>query len=90
MSDNIRPIVWTNTQSYRNPKVDELLTSAGTAMDPAKRKAEYAQFQKIVTDDVPIVFLNLTPFFMASTKNVGNVPTSIWGPASPMDEVYLK
>ena len=29
LSSNIRDIVWTNTQSYRNPKVDALLEQAG-------------------------------------------------------------
>lgn len=90
LSTNIKPIIWTNTQSYNNPKVDELLNQAGSLLDPIKRKAYYATFQKLVTDDVPIVYINLTPYYTATTKKVGNVPTTIWGPASPMDEVYLK
>ncbi|MES2533205.1 MAG: ABC transporter substrate-binding protein [Pseudomonadota bacterium] len=90
LSTNIKPIIWTNTQSYNNPKVDELLNQAGALLDPIKRKAYYATFQKLVTDDVPIVYINLTPYYTATTKKVGNVPTTIWGPASPMDEVYLK
>ena len=90
LSSNIRPIVWTNTQSYNNPKVDELLNQAGRVLDPVKRKAYYATFQKIVTDELPIDFINLTPYFTATTRKVGNVPVSIWGAASPMDEVYLK
>jgi len=90
LSNNIRPIVWTNTQSYKNPKVDELLAAAGTVTDPAKRKADYAAFEKIVTDEVPIMFVNLTPYHTATSKKVGNVPTTIWGPVSPLDEVYFK
>ena len=30
LSTNIKPVVWTNTQSYRNPKVDELLNTASS------------------------------------------------------------
>lgn len=90
LSSNIKPIVWTNTQSYANPKVDELLEAAGSTLDPARRKAAYAAFQKIVTEDVPIVFLNVVPYHTAASKRVGNVPASIWGPLSPYDEVYLK
>ncbi len=48
LSTNIKPIVWTNTQSYNNPKVDELLNTAGGLLDPVKRKAYYATFEKIV------------------------------------------
>jgi peptide/nickel transport system substrate-binding protein len=90
LSTNIKPIVWTNTQSYANPKVDELLNTAGTLLDPTKRKAYYATFQKIVTDEVPIIFINDSPYHTATRKNVANVPVTIWGPAAPYDEVFLK
>lgn len=90
LSSNIKPIVWTNTQSYVNPKVDELLDTAGSVLDPVKRKAYYATFQKIVTDDLPIHFLNVVPFHTATSKKVGNAPMTIWGPLSPYDEVYFK
>ena len=89
LSSNIRPIVWTNTQSYRNPKVDELLETAGGVLDPTKRKAYYATFEKIVTDELPIYFINVVPYHTAANKKVMNVPTTIWGPMSPMDEVWL-
>jgi peptide/nickel transport system substrate-binding protein len=90
LSTNIKPIVWTNTQSYRNPKVDELLETAGQVLDPTKRKAYYAAFEKIVTDELPIDFINLIPYHTATLKKVANVPVTIWGPLSPYDEVYLK
>ena len=90
LSTNIKPIVWTNTQSYNNPKVDELLNSAGQIIDPVKRKAYYATFEKIVTDELPIEFINVVPYHTASLKKIGNVPVSIWGVLSPYDEVYLR
>ncbi|MCW8164548.1 ABC transporter substrate-binding protein [Verminephrobacter aporrectodeae subsp. tuberculatae] len=90
LSTNIKPIIWTNTQSYANPKVDELLNAAGSIVDPTKRKAYYATFQKIVTDELPLVFINQVPYHTLTNKKVGNPPTTIWGPMSPMDEVYLK
>ena len=90
LSTNIRPIVWTNTQSYNNPKVDELLNAAGSVMDPTQRKAYYAAFQKIVTDELPVYFIDQVGYHTISQKKVGNVPTTIWGTASPFDEVYFK
>ena len=89
MSTNIKPIVWTNTQSYSNPKVDELLNAAGSSLDPTKRKADYTSFAKIVTDELPVYIIDQTGYYTATTKKVGNVPTSIWGTVSPFDEVYL-
>jgi peptide/nickel transport system substrate-binding protein len=90
LSTNIRPIIWTNTQSYKNPQVDELLNTAGGILDPIKRKAYYATFQKIVTDELPIIPINVIPYHTVSNKKVGNVPMSIWGPMSPYDDVFLK
>ncbi|HEY4065570.1 MAG TPA: ABC transporter substrate-binding protein [Burkholderiaceae bacterium] len=90
LSTNIRPIVWTNTQSYNNPKVDELLNAAGSVVDPVQRKAYYAAFQKIVTDELPVYFINQVGYQTIASKRVGNVPSSIWGTMSPFDEVYLK
>jgi peptide/nickel transport system substrate-binding protein len=90
LSTNIKPIVWTNTQSYKNPKVDELLNTAGGILDPVKRKAYYATFQKIVTDEVPIAFINVLPYHTAFSKKIDGLPTSIWGPMSPYDEVSFK
>lgn len=90
LSSNIRPIVWTNNASYANPKVDELLEKAGSELDFAKRKGYYAEFQHIVTDELPLLFINTAPFHTAASKKLGNVPMSIWGPMSPYDDVYFK
>jgi len=90
LSTNIRPVVWTNTQSYKNPKVDELLGQAGGLIDQTQRKAYYSTFQKIVVDDMPIHYLNVLPYHTITQKKVGNVPTTIWGMLSPMDDVFLK
>ncbi len=90
LSTNIRPVVWTNTQSYENPKVDELLAQAGGLIDTTQRKAYYATFQKLVVDDMPVHYLNVFPYHTVTSKKVGNVPATIWGMLSPMDEVFLR
>lgn len=89
LSSNIRKgVIWSNTQSYRNPRVDELLTAAGKEQDEAKRKALYDEFQKIVVDDAPIVFIAVSPYHTVFDKRLANLPTTIWGTASPLDETY--
>ena len=91
LSTNIRPIIWTNTQSYKNQKVDELLRAAGGELDETKRKADYVAFQKIVTDELPIYFVNVVPYHTGIVKAaVGKLPQSIWGVMSPMDDVTMK
>ena len=89
LSSNIRQgVIWSNTQNYRNPKVDELLEAAGPEIDPARREALYTEFQKIVVDDVPIAYVNVVPFSTVYDRGLGNIPTSIWGGMSAMDELY--
>jgi peptide/nickel transport system substrate-binding protein len=89
LSDNIRQgVIWSNTQNYSNPKVDEILAKAAVEGDPAKRKALYAEFQKIVVDDAPIFYSNVLPTHIAYHKNLRNVNNTIWGGLSPNDEMY--
>ena len=64
-------VIWSNTQSYCNPKVDELLTRRRSRLDPAKRKALYAEFQKIVGDELPIYWINAVPYHTACDKRCG-------------------
>ncbi|MEZ5872024.1 MAG: ABC transporter substrate-binding protein [Nitratireductor sp.] len=91
LSSNIKPgVIWSNTQGYKNEKVDELLAKAAVEPDQAKRKALYDEFQMIVGDELPIYWINTTPYHTAHNKKLGNVPVSIWGTMQSMDEVYWK
>ena len=88
LGDNIhKGVVWANMQGYRNPRVDALLQSAAQEPDEAKRKASYDEFQSIVVDDAPIHFLNVVPYTTVAAKGLGNLPMSIWGAMSPLDEL---
>ncbi|QDM19064.1 ABC transporter substrate-binding protein [Tardiphaga sp. vice352] len=88
LTSNIRKgIIWSNTQQYSNPKVDELLVAAARETSPDKRKAMYSEFQKIVVSDAPIYFVNAVPYYNAFSKGLSNLPTTIWGMMSPLDEI---
>jgi len=89
LTSNIRKgIIWSNTQQYSNPKVDEILAKAAQETSADKRKAMYSEFQKIVVADAPIFFINAVPYYNAFAKGLGALPTSIWGVLSPLDEVH--
>ena len=91
MSNNIRKgVIWSNTQNYKNDKVNEILNLAAQEMDFAGRKALYSEFQRILTDELPIIWLNLMPLQTVYNKALGNPPVSIWGVHSPFDEIYWK
>ena len=88
LSSNIRKgVIWSNTQQYANPKVDALLEQAAVEQDAAKRKALYSAFQKIVVSDAPIVFINVSPYHTAFSTSLADLPLSIWGMLSPLDEL---
>lgn len=91
LCDNrIKGVIWSNTQQYCNPRVDELLNAAAIETDLDERKLLYKEFQQIVVDDAPIAYINADPLRTVYRNNVGNPPLTIWGAMSPMDDTYLK
>ena len=91
LSSNIKEgVIWSNTQSYKNAKVDELLDAAGKESNPEKRKALYSEFQRIVADELPVYWTNTLPYHTVYADKVGNPPLGIWATSSPMDMTYLK
>jgi len=89
LSGNIKKgVMFTNCSNYRSPKVDELLTQAGAEMDSNKRKSLYREFQQIVTEDLPILWMNVVPFRTVYNAGLRNLPMSIWGVFAPLDEIY--
>jgi len=63
MSTNIRPVPFTNAAGYANPEVDALFTSAAVEVDRAARAELYSHIQKILTEDLPVIWLwETTPY----------------------------
>ena len=84
-------VIWSNTQQYCNPEVDQILEKAGQENDRNQRIALYSKAQKLISKDVPIYFTDTVPYHtIYNHKKVGNPPSTIWGTCSPLDEVFLK
>jgi peptide/nickel transport system substrate-binding protein len=91
LSSNIREgVIWSNTQQYANPKVDEILAAAGREMDLAKRKALYRDFQRIVVDDCPIAFLYEPNFSYGYRPTIPNPSAGVWGIMAPLHEMAAR
>jgi len=91
LTSNIRPgVIWSNTQSYSNPKVDQLLDAAGKEMDLAKRKAAYKEAQKLIVDDCPIAFLYEWTFHEGYLARVQQPPHGIWGGTDALLDTSMK
>ncbi len=63
-----------NSTGYSNPRVDELLDRAAAIYEPERRKPLYHEAERLITDDVPYVFLNYTAEFAVMSRKVQN-----WG-----------
>ncbi len=48
-------VAFSNGAHYVNPEVDALLEAAQVETDAAKRKAQFADFQRIVMEDLPVL-----------------------------------
>ena len=59
---------FSNGSHYANPEVDALLDAASVETDEAKRVEEYAEFQRIAYEDLPII--KVTDISMATIVNV--------------------
>ena len=90
LCENITPVLYTNDSGYCNPKLDEIMAKAGSEMDFTKRKILYAEFQKILTEDLPLIWTNEIHFFTVYHKELHGVPMGIWGAMAPWDKMYWK
>lgn len=57
ISSNIGPVPFSNAAGYNNPAVDKLLTDAAATAEQAARKRMYDEFQSIVAQDLPYLYL---------------------------------
>ncbi len=67
-----------------------MLEKAGAELNPGKRKALYAEFQKILTEELPLVWTHELPYFTIYHKNLQGVPMSIRGLYTPWDKMWWK
>jgi len=81
--------IWASTQtgpdqlnhiSYKNPRVDELLEAGRRTFDEAKRKAIYGEFQDIMAEEQPVVFLYVPdnlPVVSSRVRGIEPAPAGI-------------
>ncbi|NNM71533.1 ABC transporter substrate-binding protein [Enterovirga aerilata] len=63
---------WTNQYGWQSAVVDKLVDDAATELDPARRKALYADWVKAVNDEIPVWMLTERTFLAATSKKVKN------------------
>lgn len=79
ISSNIKKLLFSNTEGYSNPEVDRLFEEAAVAPTDEKRQELYSQVQKILVEDVPVIWTFEKDFPNIMDKKLKNVITSAIG-----------
>jgi len=70
-------VPFSNQGGYDNPRLDALIGKAATTLDQGKRAELYRQFQKMVTDDLPLINVvdwTFTSIARSTVHNIANNP----------------
>jgi peptide/nickel transport system substrate-binding protein len=84
-----RGVPFSNGSHYNNPKVDALLEGAAVEIDPAKRKAMFFAFQKIVAEEIPDIPLFSPLFVTIKNKRVHDESLTADGVEANLAHVWL-
>lgn len=80
VSDNIRKgVMFSNTMGYENAEVDTLFERAAVENDPATRQAMLSKIQRILVEDVPVIWLLEMEFPTLVNTRVHNAVTTAIG-----------
>ena len=71
-------------------RIDEIFNKGVQEMDPAKRKTLYDEWQRIVSEQVSLIYTVLPESILAVRNKFGNLkPTPYGGALHNLDEIYI-
>lgn len=79
---------FTNSMGYSNPKVDELFAKAKYETDPAARRKQFDELQKILHEELPVIFLMEPAYTHVWNKKVHGLITNGISMYSPWHAVW--
>ncbi|MGD9580226.1 MAG: hypothetical protein AB7V50_02535 [Vampirovibrionia bacterium] len=72
-------------------KLDELFESGAVTLDFEERKKIYGEYQQVVYDFLPMIYLYSPLRIVAVRNRLGNItPTLLGGVTSNLEEIYIK
>jgi peptide/nickel transport system substrate-binding protein len=89
VTSNIKKILFSNISGYSNPEVDKLFEQGRNAADPKERQVAFTAVQKILTTEMPLLWLMEIAFPTIYDKKLHNVITSGAGVHASFDDVFL-
>lgn len=78
-----------NVDGYVNPKIDELFSKGEQTLDPAERQKVYSEAQKIISDDVPVIWTHQMSYPTVYRPKVHNLITSGLGLNENFADVWI-
>jgi len=90
MCDNVKHVIWSNTEGYCNPDLDSVLNAAAVETDFAKRKELYAKAQRIIDQDVVFIYMPQDFSVTVYSDRLGGLPSGPYGSLAPWYNIYLK
>jgi len=89
-SKQIRPgTVFVNETGWSSPRADQLMDQAAVELDPKKRAALYHEFQKLVVEAAPLVWVHELQFVTVYNKQLKDLVVSPLGLYASFDRVYF-
>ena len=89
-SNSIRPgTVFVNGTRWSSPETDKLMDQAMVETNPAKRAALYHEFQKLVVEAAPVVWVHELKFSTVTDKTLKDAVVSPLGVFSNFDRAYF-
>tara|TARA_R110000751_G_scaffold272764_1_gene373056 strand:- start:77851 stop:79458 length:1608 start_codon:yes stop_codon:yes gene_type:complete len=88
--DNIKNVIWSNTQGYCDPEMDKMLDAAAIETDFEARKKIYADIQAKAQQDLAMIYMPQDFSATVYQDGIGNLPDSPFGGLAPLTNVYLE
>lgn len=73
---------------YNSPEFQEIFKQSESTVDEKKRKALYAEMQKLMAKDAPVVFLFIHPRLVAAKQGVHGIWKDLPIPSMDLSEVW--
>jgi peptide/nickel transport system substrate-binding protein len=79
-----------NAGAYVNKQIEELFRQGAREFDVDRRKRHYQQIQKILSDEVPYVFLTMNMAYTGVSNRIGGIEVSPLGIGYNIEQWYVK
>lgn len=81
---------WTNQYGWQSDVVDKLIDDAASEIDPAKRRALYAELVKETNEQFPVWFVTERQFYTVVNKKLKNALNNARWPSSSWHDAWLE